>query len=354
MFAKQALIENMSPIETSCIDMTISLGLAGVGTHDWNELTRSEKYDRLEGLVGDTAIVPVANLRSARVFTKLETENPSGSHYDRAFVATLRNFEEEGLIRPGDEVRDITSGSGGISLAVVAQVLGYMTRITVPDELPKNRLFPMRFFGAEIVQAGTGYIRQASDFQAEEIRALKADPAWQLSRPSDREQRAYVFTNKGEDRRICYINHSENLLSPRAFSTIGREIVHQMVDAPDAVILAMGNWTTIAGISPTVRAAWPLTRIIGYEGENTEVHDNFGTSVAGIPLRFRDPLLLDEAMIVTDQQRDNANWAINSPRPLHERVGHSSLMGLVVADEFTHDDYTKSALTITYDQQIRY
>jgi len=357
MSTKEQFIEQMDPLEKSCLDTIALLGLNDIARSDWDNLPRSESraahYDRLERIVGNTPISQLTHVARgiSKILTKLEVTNPSGSHYDRAYLKTLRNFEEKGLIRPGDELRDITSGSAGISLAVLGKDLGYSVRITVPDELPESRLLPMNYFGAEVINAGAGYIKAASEFQAREIQALKDDPAWELIRPADRNQKALIFSN-GE-RRICYLNHSENSLTVEAFQTIGEEAVRQMVEPPQCVVLALGNWTTIAGIAPAVKKAWPGTRIIGYEGENTTIHDNYGTTVSGIPLRFRDDSLLDSKVVVTDAIRDTYDEFINRNLAPAERLGHSSVMGMAAAHTELHER-PGTALTIAYDQKLRY
>jgi cysteine synthase len=248
-------------------------------------------------------------------------------------------------------LRDITSGSAGISLAVLGKELGYSVRVTVPDELPESRIFPMNYFEAEVVNAGPGYIKAASEFQAQEIHALKDDAAWELIRPTDRNQKALIFSN-GE-RRICYLNHSENSLTVEAFQAIGEEAVRQMAEPPQCVVLALGNWTTVAGIAPVVKKAWPSTRIIGYEGENTTIHDNYGTTVSGIPLRFHDDSLLDAKIVVTDATRDTYDEFINRNLTPGMQLGHSSIMGMAAAHAELHER-PGTALTVAYDQKLRY
>jgi cysteine synthase len=342
----KTIFDTSKSIEGSCYIID-----ANTNWSDWETLSRSEKYDRLESRTGDTPIKTLLAREQGTIFTKYELANMSNSHYDRAFLKTLRNFEAEGLIQPGDELRDITSGSAGISLAFLGEKLGYKVRITVPDELPENRLVPMHWFGAEVVKAGPGYIKQASELQAQEIQALRTDPSWQLVRPADRDQRAFIFHQGNQS--ICYLNHSENLLTPEAFRAIGHEAVAQLVEAPSSVVLAMGNWTTIAGIAPVLRKAWPGTQIIGYEGENTDIHDNFGTTVSGIPLRFRDDNLLDKQVVITNEQRDDYDRKINEWLPPETRLGHSSLMGLAAADAEIHET-PGNVLTIGYDEKRRY
>jgi cysteine synthase len=321
---------------------------------------RLAQYERISATIGNTPLRVVSEVGNGRFVSKEEWRNPSGCHYDRAYLPTLAVLEGDGLIRPGDELRDITSGSAGSSLAMLAAELGYPVRITVPDELPANRLQSMRQYGAEIINAGLGYIHKASDFQRAEMVEFAKEPAWKRILYSDKDLSAKVFEHRLDGRRICYINHSENLLTPKAFASIGHELVSQVAEPPAAVALAMGNWTTIAGISPVLRAAWPDTLLIGYEGEKSEEFTNYGTTNhdavgTNVPVRFRDETLLDGIRIVSNSDRDAMHELVNTNKPLTEQVGRSSLMGLVIARAVAEEQQTdRQIVTIAYDTMNRY
>jgi cysteine synthase A len=340
-----------SHIEQSCVDVLNRLSQSGIGNNSWFSLPRSQKYEKLNQVIGNTPLETIPQITDGIVLAKQERDNPSGSHYDRAYLATLEYLEESGSIKPGDELRDISSGSAGISLALLGHLLGYSARITVPDELPPSRIFPMQFFGAEVVKSGPGYIRRTSEFQRAEIKKHLAS-GWHRNRSADPDMRAIML--ELDNQRICYLNHSENLLSPVAFRAVGRELIRQIVKPPQAIVLAMGNWTTIAGISPVIRAVWPDTEIIGFEGQNTEVHNNYGTTVRGIPLRFRNENLLDSQTKVSDKERNCMDDHINSNLSPEQQIGHTSLMGLVVAEKIVTACPGSIVGTIIYDQKIRY
>ncbi len=315
-------------------------------------LPRDVQYLVLADAIGHTPIVDVPELGNPSIKQQLEFCNLSGSHYIRAYLPTLQHLESEGLIRPGDELRDISSGSAGISLALLGKQLGFGVRITVPDELPSARTKPMEDYGAAVVHCGKGYIRAASAFQATEIIDLMRD-GWKRQRAINPDMRAITLEKDG--RRICYVNHTENLLTVQAFRNIGNELVSHFGTSmpPGAVALAMGNFTTIAGISEVVRETWPKTKIIGYEGENTDNHDNYGTTVHGVKVRFKDLSLLDATTVVSNDERDKMNDLVNSRRRAELQVGHSSLMGLCVAKALAKDT-DGHIVCIAYDQLSRY
>ncbi len=301
--------------------------------------------------IGSTPVIPTGIREN--IYQKLEYTNPSGSHYDRVYLPTILQLESEGLIHPGDQLRDITSGSAGISLGMIGSSLDYRVRITVPNELPDARVAPMLANGVEVIRSGPGYIKSASQFQRTEILSLLAD-GWLRFRSPDSGMRAVILEKDGQ--RVCYVNHSENDISPRSFGVIGQELLEQFqTETPAAIVLAMGNWTTISGIATVINPEWPDTKIIGYEGDNRQIHDNYGTSVDGVPLRFRNDALLDDTYIVTNDERDAMDLRFNKIRPLVQQVGHSSLMGLVVAEMVSEANAKKGPVVcIAYDQKVRY
>lgn len=333
------------PIEQDCFDKIEFLQRNGIGTKDWYELPRDVQFNRLHWVVGNTPLEDTVLPNGITSFLKLELDNPSGSHYDRAYLNTIEHLESIGYLQPGDELRDITSGSAGISLALIGGLLGYKVRIITPSELPEARIFPMQFFGAEVISSGSGYVPGSSDMQVGEILALRDDPSWLESRPVDRSGRSFLFEKDVE--RICYLNHSENELSPLAFKAIADEVIAQKPKVTD-LILAEGNWTTIAGIVRRVRELKPGVKIISYRGETSGgITENYGTNVPDVPIRFFDESLVDERVVVTNEQRDTM-------REIAPHLGNSSLMGLLVAQQVTDNNRDAVAVSIAYDSSLRY
>lgn len=321
------------------------LGQYGIGTADWKPLPRSKKFDLLETAIGGTPLSKVHLQGGTCVHTKEEFSNPSGSHYDRVYLETIRHLESIGFLQPGDSLRDISSGSSGISLALIGTLLDYDVQITVPDELPQSRLRPIRHFGGKVIHAGTGYVPRASQKQLAEIKTYRGDDAWEETRPADHSCRSLLFSNG--DERICYLNHSENDLSPKAFGPIATEVVAAL-PSTSHLLLAEGNWTTISGIATAAKLLLPDIKIISYSGEtHGDTTTNFGTTVPGVPLRFKDESLADCSVIVTDIERDQM-------RPSAKHLGNSALMGLFAAQNVLAKYSEAKIVTIGYDLANRY
>jgi cysteine synthase A len=103
--------------------------------------------------VGNTSLVQLQNVvphGCAKIFVKLEWENPTGSMKDRAAQAMISRAEEDGRLRPGDTIVEYTGGSTGISLALVCAAKGYRLHIITSDAFSKDKLNQMTAFGAEL------------------------------------------------------------------------------------------------------------------------------------------------------------------------------------------------------------
>src|SRR5262249_52247725 len=86
----------------------------------------------------------------ARIFVKLEWENPTGSMKDRMALGVITRAEEQGKLEPGGTVVEYTGGSTGASLALVCAARGYRIRIVTSDAFSREKRDQMAAFGAEL------------------------------------------------------------------------------------------------------------------------------------------------------------------------------------------------------------
>ncbi len=296
-------------------------------------------------------------------YVKRELDNPSGSHYDRAYVAHIQALQDLGLIAPGDELRDISSGSAGISLAWVGKTFGYPVRVIAPSELPEARIQPMRENGATVERSTGDYILGASQMQRNEILRHVKDQDWRRILVPKELSSAIIFEHKTEKMpRVCFLNHSESPITVQAFSEIGHEIVRSLTSrgvVPAVAALAIGNWTTIAGIAPVLRQAFPDINVIGYQSAPGGYFRNFGTNMSGasgteVPMSFRDESLVNRIVSVENSNISRLDKKFQGHVDIANRVGRSSIMGLVVARDFLTKAGSDHAVTIAYDSATRY
>jgi len=103
--------------------------------------------------IGNTSLVRLRKVVSsggAKVFVKLEWENPTGSMKDRSAQAMIAKAEEDDRLKPGDSIVEYTGGSTGISLALVCVAKGYRLQIITSDAFSQDKLNQMKAFGAEL------------------------------------------------------------------------------------------------------------------------------------------------------------------------------------------------------------
>jgi len=107
-----------------------------------------------EDAVGRTPLVKlnkVCGKTDAIVLAKVEGRNPAYSVKDRIGVYMIRDAAERGLLKPGAEIIEPTSGNTGIGLAYVCAIKGYPLTLVMPDTMSVERRKVLKMFGAKLV-----------------------------------------------------------------------------------------------------------------------------------------------------------------------------------------------------------
>jgi cysteine synthase B len=100
------------------------------------------RYESVLDLIGNTPMVDVSALSPnprVAIVAKLEGWNPGGSVKDRAAKAMVEEAEKEGLLTPGQQILESSSGNTGIALAMIAKVKGYPIKIVLPENVSVER-----------------------------------------------------------------------------------------------------------------------------------------------------------------------------------------------------------------------
>jgi [CysO sulfur-carrier protein]-thiocarboxylate-dependent cysteine synthase len=129
------------------------------------------------GAIGETPLVGIQRLSpkpSVRMWAKLEGQNPTGSLKDRIALRMIEAAEADGLLGPGKEILEPTSGNTGISLAMVASRKGYRLTTVIPENASEERVRLLELFGAEVVftpaDAGTNGAIQVAQAMARDAK----------------------------------------------------------------------------------------------------------------------------------------------------------------------------------------
>ena len=104
--------------------------------------------------VGRTPLVRlnrVTDGAKATVLAKIEGRNPAFSVKCRIGVAMINDAQEQGLLGPGKELVEPTSGNTGIALAFVAAARGIPLTLTMPETMSIERRKLLTALGAKII-----------------------------------------------------------------------------------------------------------------------------------------------------------------------------------------------------------
>jgi cysteine synthase A len=188
--------------------------------------------------IGRTPIVQLSklvDLDAAEVWVKLEGANPTGSYKDRMALAMIEGAEREGRLSPGQTVVEYTGGSTGSSLAFVCALKGYPLRIVTSDAFALEKARTMQAFGAEveIIPSPQGITPELIPRMMERAAEIVDEVG---GYPTDQ------FNNRD---------------MIEGYRGLGREILEQLPDAPDAFVGYIGTAGCFVGVTREIGVAVP-------------------------------------------------------------------------------------------------
>lgn len=104
--------------------------------------------------IGRTPLIKLTRVTGGAkttVLAKIEGRNPAYSVKDRIGAAMIWDAEKRGVLKPGIEIVEPTSGNTGIALAFVAAARGYPITLTMPETMSLERRRVVAAFGAKLV-----------------------------------------------------------------------------------------------------------------------------------------------------------------------------------------------------------
>jgi cysteine synthase A len=182
--------------------------------------------------IGNTPLVRLNRViegGKAIVLGKVEGRNPAYSIKCRIGAAMIWDAEKRGIIKPGVEIVEPTSGNTGIALAYVAAARGYKLTLTMPETMSIERRRVLAAFGANLVLTPGSEGMKGAIKRAEEMAA--SDPA-----------------------RYFLPQQFKNPANPAIHeATTGPEIWNDTDGGIDVLVSGVGTGGTITGVSRYIK-----------------------------------------------------------------------------------------------------
>lgn len=243
--------------------------------------------------IGNTALVELRRVvpaGCARIFVKVEGQNPTGSMKDRMAQAMIAGAEQDGRLQPGDTIVEYTGGSTGASLALVAAAKGYRLRIVSSRAFSEEKLTQMAAFGAELtlIESANGLItKQLITDMIAAAKRIAAEP------------------------NTYWTDQLNNRDSIAGYHRMGEEIWRQTEGKVDAFIQSIGTTASLRGVADVLRRNNPKVRIVAVEPAESAVLSGGAPGahrIEGIGIGYAPPMwepgLADEIIPISTAEAE--------------------------------------------------
>ncbi|KAK3249268.1 hypothetical protein CYMTET_41298 [Cymbomonas tetramitiformis] len=226
--------------------------------------------------IGQTPLVRIGSLSDAtgcEILAKAEFLNPGGSPKDRVAAQIVTEAMSRGDLSRGGTVAEGTSGSTGISLAMVAQAVGCHSYVSLPDDAAEEKKQLLHALGAHVESVRPVSITHKDHFVNKARRR-----ATEGSTNSQAEPVSILLRAATEG--CIFANQFENMANFRAhYLGTAPELWQQTKGRLDAFIAAAGTGGTIAGVSRYLKEKDSSIRIYLVDPPGSSLHNKVARGV---------------------------------------------------------------------------
>ena len=186
-------------------------------------------FDDVTQSIGNTPLVRLNKITDANILLKIESRNPANSVKCRIGANMILQAEKDGVLKPGMEIVEPTSGNTGIALAFVGAAKGYKVTLTMPETMSIERRKIMKALGANIVLTEGPKGMKGAVVKAQEL------------------------VDESPDSRLL-LQQFSNPANPAIHeTTTGPEIWKDTDGEVDVVVAGVGTGGTISGVSRYIK-----------------------------------------------------------------------------------------------------
>jgi len=243
------------------------------------------------GFVGKTPLVELTSVvpeGCARVFVKVESQNPTGSMKDRMALSIIDRAAESGRLGPSGFVVEYTGGSTGTSLAFVCAALGYPITVVTSDAFSQEKRDHMRALGATVIEIPS----EGGKTTKKLIRSMIAEAEAIASGPD-----AFLA------------DQFNNPDAAAGYAPLADEVWTDLDGKLDAFVQSVGTAQCISGVSAALRERRKAIEIVAVEPAESPVisggapgsHKIEGVGPGFVPPIWTDEIADDVLLVSTEE-----------------------------------------------------
>jgi cysteine synthase A len=297
--------------------------------------------------IGGTPLIRLNRITDgapATVLAKIEGRNPAYSVKCRIGAAMVWDAEQRGLLSPGKELVEPTSGNTGVALAFVAAARGIPLTLTMPETMSIERRKLLLAFGAKLILTPGNAGMSGAVSRAEEIAA--SDP-----------------------NRFVLLQQFKNPANPAIHEkTTGPEIWDATDGRIDIFVSGVGTGGTITGVSRYFKynrkaqvksvavepsASPVLTQLKAGEPLKPGAHKIQGIGAGFVP-DVLDPLIIDEIETVDNDEAFNYAQRLASQEGILAGISCGAAVAATIRIAKKPENVGKTIVVILPDSGERY